>query len=119
MKATSGRRLGGAVCLAAAALALSVPASASAMGAVVLHPGDIPDCTFEPGDVPGVDAFFPAQCTQVFTPSGNTQIVARGQLPPGYTLGATFVGSLPCFGETGRVVATTSGQVTATCHFTF
>ena len=46
---------------------------------------------------------------------GNTVIVGRGELPAGYTLDATFVGSVPCFGGTGRIVATKSGQVTATC----
>ena len=35
----------------------------------------------------------------------------------GYTLTETFVGTLPCFGQTGSVTATVSGQVTATCHF--
>lgn len=103
--------------IAAAAVLLLLPAAPASAAAIVLHPGDIPDCTFEPGDVPGVDVFFPAACTVVTSASGNVNIVARGQLPEGYTLTETFVGTLPCFGDTGTVVATTSGQVTATCHF--
>jgi hypothetical protein len=103
--------------IVAAAVLLLLPAAPASAAAIVLHPGDIPDCTFEPGDVPGVDVFFPAACTVVTSASGEVNIVARGQLPEGYTLTQTFVGTLPCFGDTGRVVATKSGQVTATCHF--
>jgi hypothetical protein len=103
------------VLIALLALTLMHPGHASAM-AIVIHPGDIPDCTFEPGDVPGVDVFFPAQCTLVFTSSGSLEVVARGQLPAGFTLAKTFEGDLPCFGGTGHIVATKSGQVTATCQ---
>ena len=81
-----------------------------------MHPDEF-QCYFEPGDVPGVDVLFWAQCTRVFTPSGNIHIVARGQLPEGYTLSKTFEGPVRCFGRTGHIVATTSGQVTAICHF--
>lgn len=94
-------------------LGAATPASAAAF---VLHPGDIP-CSFEPGDVPGVDVFFPADCTIVTTDAGGTTIVGRGTLPEGFALTSTFVGTVPCFGGTGRIVATVSGQVTATCHF--
>jgi hypothetical protein len=93
------------------------PASA---GAIVEHtnPAENPGaCFFEPGDVPGVDAFYEATCTFVHLPSGDLQVVARSQLPEGYTLEKTYVGELKsCFGGTGRVVATTSGQVRATCR---
>jgi len=82
----------------------------------VQHPGDN-GCFFEPGDVPGVDVYFPAECTIVSTDSGATTSVAKGPLPGGYSLSSTFVGALPCFGGTGRIVATVSGMVSATCHF--
>ena len=98
----------------AAALAVAVAPTPASAAAFVLTPGEL-ECFFEPGDVPGVDVFFPGRCSLVETPSGNTLIVGRGELPAGYTLDATFVGSVPCFGGTGRIVATRSGQVTATC----
>ena len=100
----------------AAAVATSVVVAAPASAAAfVEHPDD---CIFEPGDVPGVDVSFPAECTIVTTDSGVTTIVATGNLPQGYSLSSTFVGSVPCFGGTGRIVATVSGKVSATCHFT-
>lgn len=98
----------------AALLAMAwAPVSAAA---IVLHPDEV-GCVFEPGDVPGVDVYFPGKCTIVISASGNTTIVGRGQLPDGYSVPATFIGTLPCFDGTGTVVVTTSGQVTATCHF--
>ncbi|MGY1615613.1 hypothetical protein ACI797_02605 [Geodermatophilus sp. SYSU D00691] len=93
-------------------VAMAAPASAAAF---VQHP-DETFCFFEPGDVPGVDEFFPAECTIITTDTGRTVVVARGQLPEGYSLDRTFVGTLPCFGGTGRVTATVSGQVRATCQ---
>ena len=104
------------VVVSAAALAVAVAPTPASAAAFVLTPGEL-ECFFEPGDVPGVDVFFPGRCSQVVTPSGNILIVGRGELPAGYTLDATFVGSVPCFGGTGRIVATRSGQVTATCPF--
>lgn len=93
------------------------PASAvSSHGALVLHPGDIQDCRFEPGDVPGVDIFFPAKCTLIFRSNGGITVVAHGQLPAGYSLSHTIVTTLPCFGAEGKVTATVSGRVNATCH---
>jgi hypothetical protein len=96
---------------------LAQPASA---GAIVEHtnPDEDPGaCFFEPGDVPGVDASYDAKCTFVHLPSGDLQVVAKSKLPEGYSLRKTFVGELAsCFGGTGRVVATTSGQVQATCR---
>ena len=67
------------------------PASAAAF---VLTPGEL-ECFFEPGDVPGVDVFFPGRCSQVVTPSGNTLIVGRGELPAGYTLEQDLRGFRP------------------------
>ena len=74
------------------------------------------DCTFEPGDVPGVDEYFPATCHRVTTPDGRVNIVGEGWLPEGFTLTRTVVTQLPCFGGVGMVTATTSGRVIAVCH---
>jgi hypothetical protein len=100
--------------LAALVLTLLTPA-ASAKGAVVVH--QIPGCTFEPGDVPGVNVYFPAKCMQVVTPSGRVTIIAKGVLPSGFSLQRTFVGPVACFGHTGRIVATKSSMVSAICHW--
>jgi|SRR5215213_3263771 len=100
----------------AAALAVAVAPTPASAAAFVLTPGEF-ECFFEPGDVPGVDVFFPGSCSLVETPSGNVVIVGRGELPAGFTLSETFVGPVPCFSGTGRIVATRSGQVTATCPF--
>jgi hypothetical protein len=100
----------------AAALAVAVAPTPASAAAFVLTPGEL-ECFFAPGDVPGVDVFFPGRCSLVETPSGNVVIVGRGELPAGFTLSETFVGPVPCFDGTGRIVATTSGQVTATCPF--
>jgi hypothetical protein len=95
--------------------ASGLASAANSHAAIVLHPGDIP-CTFEPGDVPGVNVFFPAKCTVIIRSNGGQTVVAHGQLPQGFSLSHTFVGTLPCFGFTGRVTATVSGRVNATCH---
>ena len=103
--------------IAACALLTSFVPTASGAGAIVLK-NDVLQCFFEPGDVPGVNVFFPATtCQAVLTPSGNIEIMAHGQLPAGFALEQTFVGPVPCFGGTGMIVATPSGQVNATCHF--
>ena len=98
----------------AMAFAVALPAAPATAAATVDHP----ECFFEPGDIPGVDVFFPATCTVVTSDSGITTVVGRAQLPDGYTLSETFVGTLPCFGGIGRVTATVSGQVNAICHLT-
>jgi hypothetical protein len=100
----------------AALLLTPLTPAASAEGAVVIH--HVPGCIFEPGDVPGVNVFFPPKsCMQVITPSGRVTVIAKALLPAGFTLQHTFVGTLPCFGHTGRVVATKSGRVSAICHW--
>jgi hypothetical protein len=103
--------------VAAATVALSVSAQPASAGTIVEHTNDFASCHFEPGDVPGVDASYTAKCVFVHLPSGDLQVIAKGQLPDGYSLSKTFVGPLAsCFGGTGRVVATTSGVVQATCR---
>jgi hypothetical protein len=66
--------------------------------------------------VPGVDEYFPASCTTVFTSSGQMIVVGTGWLPEGYTLDEAIVTTAPCFGGTGQIVAATSGRVSITCH---
>ena len=101
----------------AAVVATSVIAAAPASAAAFVQHRDETSCFFEPGDVPGVDVFFPATCTIVTTDTGATIVVAKGEIPGGYDLSRTFVGYAPCFGHTGRIVATVSGEVTITCHY--
>jgi hypothetical protein len=108
-------------CAAATAVVLfsAVPASAVRTTGIVDHTttSDEGACFFEPGDVPGVDTFFPATCIFVHVPNGDLQVVARAMLPEGYSLIRPFSGPLAsCFGGSGRVVATTSGSVQATCR---
>jgi hypothetical protein len=83
----------------------SLTGSAAAFRAEVIpHTTDFDVCHFESGDVPGVNVDF--------------EIAAHGQLPAGYTLQSTIIGPLPCFEfGNGQVVATRSGEVSATCHF--
>ena len=98
-----------AVLVAAATLWSAPPASARATVERF-------DCFFEPGDVPGVDVFFPATCHRVTTPNGRVNIIGKGRLPEGFALTHTVVTELPCFGGVGMVTATRSGRVNAVCH---
>jgi hypothetical protein len=106
--------------LAVGLVSAALTGSASAFRAEVIpHTTDFEVCHFEAGDVPGVDIDFPAACTIVITSNGRVAIAAHGRLPDGYTLESTIIGQLPCFDfGNGRVVATPSGQVSATCHAT-
>ena len=100
----------------AACLGMSSPALGQAE-VIKGSPGD-GTCFFEPGDVPGFDEFIDASCVLVFTPSGNVEIIAHGQLPADFELDRAVRGELPCFDfGSGQVVATPSGRVNATCHF--
>lgn len=94
------------------------PTALAAGGAQVTH--EIA-CSFEPGDIPGINQFFPGDCFQVLTPSGQALLVAHGHVPSGFSLPRTYTGPVPCtfLGRTvtGHVVATKSGIVRATCHF--
>lgn len=89
-------------------------------GPVVEHTDPVDDpgaCFFEPGDVPGLTTYVEATCTFVHVPAGGLQVVAHATLPQDAVPARTFVGELAsCFGGTGRVVATTSGVVQATCR---
>ena len=98
----------------------AVTSPAQAEGAIVIHPVDFPDCEFFPGDIPGIDIFFPANCTIIYTASGDLHLIAVATLPAGFTLDHTLRGTLPCsfdtFEGTGSFVATPSGRVSAVCH---
>jgi hypothetical protein len=96
------------------ALAMSgVLTAPPAMGQAVV---DRPDCFFEPGDVHGVNVSFPTtKCQIVTTPTGKRLIIAKGWLPKRFSLKHTYRGPIPCFDGVGRVVATKSGRVTASC----
>jgi len=105
-----------------AALAAAATAAILGAGLVSAAPASaafIEDiqCSFEPGDVPGVDVFFEGECTQFTSASGIVTILAKGHLPEGFALEQTFVGTVPCFGGTGRITAFTTGKVIATCQF--
>lgn len=107
--------------VACAVAALSLAAVARAEGAFVVLLGPEEGCQVGPTDIPGVPVAIPAQCLVVFTPSGNANVLVRGELPAGFSLPETFSEVQPCavpgvgFGS-GRIVATKSGQITAHCH---
>jgi len=110
-----------AVATAVAGLAASAT-PAQAQGALVFRLGPEDGCEVGPTDIPGVPVDIPANCLIVATPSGITLTLVRAQIPAGFALSETFVsGPVPCelpgFGfGTGRLVATTAGQITAECH---
>ena len=90
-----------------------VPTAPPAIGGAVV---DRPDCFFEPGDIPAVNAFLPAtKCQIVTTPKGKRLIIAKAWLPRRFSLSHTYRGPIACFDGVGRVVATKSGRVTASC----
>jgi hypothetical protein len=65
---------------------------------------------------------FAATCTFVHEPSQQKtlQVVARADLPEGYSLTETFRGTVDCsfngVVSTGTIVATKSGKVVAECR---
>ena len=101
---------------------LALVASPASAVTIVQHTNTFDQCHFEPGDVPGVDVAFTATCTFVHEPSpkGNLQVVARADLPKGYTLTETFRGTVNCsfngVESTGIIVATKSGKVVSECR---
>ena len=108
--------------VAAAALAGVLAGVARADGALVLRLGPEAGCQLGPTDIPGVPVTIPADCLVVATPSGNATILVRARIPAGFELAETYFGAdVPCgfpglgFGG-GVVVATRSGQISATCH---
>jgi hypothetical protein len=103
------------IALAGSLAATAMVASPAVSQTVVLHPDDL-NCNFAPGDVPGVDVSFPAQCTIVTTSRGWVTVAAKGRLPKGYSVSTRVVAQMPCLGATGRVVANPSGRVSAVCH---
>jgi len=108
-----------AIITAVAGLAAGA-APAGAQGALVFRIGPEGGCEVGPTDIPGVPVDIPANCLIVATPSGNALVLVRAQIPAGFALSETFVAQEPCafpglgFGS-GRLVATSSGQITAQC----
>lgn len=78
-------------------------------------------CEIGPTDIPGVPVSIPAECLVVASPSGHSTVRVRGTVPGGFTLPSTYVATMECFFPglglgSGRIVATVSGQVSATCQ---
>ncbi|MGY1615412.1 hypothetical protein ACI797_01580 [Geodermatophilus sp. SYSU D00691] len=104
------------------ALAAAVPTSAQAAALVFLFRDQV-DCVAGPNDAP----FLPAgvgitNSTVVVTPDGGLNVTCFGQLPEGVPAPTkTYAGSATCHSDTGvvgreRVVVTTNGRITITCH---
>ena len=109
---------GGLYAAAVAATRAVTPWPASAV-TIVEHTNTFDACHFEAGDVPGVNQSFAATCVFVHEPTGNLQVVARGQLPAGSSLTSPFHGTVDCsfngVHSTGTIVATKIGKVVAEC----
>ena len=112
----------GGLVTSVAAAALTLTAGSASAASIVDHTdaeGDPEACFFELGDIPGVNIQFSATCIFVHEPSGNLQVVARAQLPAGYTLQEPFRGTLDCtfngVESSGTFIATKSGKVVAEC----
>jgi hypothetical protein len=109
----------GGLVAAVAATTLAVTAAPASAVTIVEHTNTFEACHFEAGDVPGVDQPFKATCVFVHKPTGNLQVVARGQLPAGSSLTSPFHGTVDCsfngVQSTGTIVATKSGKVVAEC----
>jgi hypothetical protein len=115
------RRSSGALAvLIALTVWLFLPSAASAQ-AVVLRIGPEGGCQVGPTDIPGVAVTIPADCFVVLAPGGHATVRVRGTIPAGFTLASTYVAEMSCFFPgigpgTGRLVATVSGQISATCQ---
>ena len=117
--------IGKAAVIGAAGVTLLAAAPVSAQAAaVVIRNREVVACYTEAGNLP----FLPVpevviqNDTVVFTPAGGLNVTCFGQLPEGMSPPAkTYVASVPCHSDTavvqGRIVATTSGRLTMTCHF--
>jgi hypothetical protein len=104
----------------AATTALVVAAGPASAVTIVEHTNTFDACHFEAGDIPGVDQAFPATCIFVHEPAGNLQVVARAQLPEGYSLAQPYRSTVDCsfngVTSTGTIIATKSGKVVAECR---
>jgi hypothetical protein len=109
----------GGLVAAAVAATLAVTAGPASAVTIVEHTNTFDACHFNAGDVPGVNQDFTATCVFVHEPTGNLQVVARGQLPAGSSLTSPFHGTVDCsfngVQSTGTIVATKSGKVVAVC----
>jgi hypothetical protein len=108
------------VVLMAVAVCALLPSAASA-GALVLRIGPEGGCEVGPTDIPGVPVDIPADCLVVAAPSGHATVRVRATVPEGFALPATYTAEVPCAFPglgigSGRIVATVSGQISATCQ---
>jgi hypothetical protein len=105
-----------------AAILFAIAAGGASGGAIVLKNEEV-GCFTDPGDIPGAPGFPMPKATVVILPSGGVQLSCHGMLPAGFTLEATVVRTIACFGPpplaptTGHLVATPSGHVSFTCKF--
>jgi hypothetical protein len=106
--------------LIAVLAALAVPSTASAQ-AMVIRIGPEGGCEVGPTDIPDVPVSIPSTCLVVAAPSGHSTVRVRGTIPAGFELSSTYTAQMSCFFPglglgSGRIVATVSGQVSATCQ---
>jgi hypothetical protein len=96
------------------------PASAAAV--VIRQSGAAIDCYTADGDIPGLPSFqvVDGRLTVVLLPTGGLEISCSGRIPANLVLERTYTGAVQCADELGlhpgRIVATTSGRITITCH---
>jgi hypothetical protein len=111
-----------AAILGAALAATLMTASTSAASATVIVQRGGSDCGVDAGDLPGLTTDFTlTSSTVVIDPNGALVVTCHGSVPDGYALAHTFTTIVACVGDAsttdGRIVATTSGQVTVMCRF--
>jgi hypothetical protein len=98
----------------------AMPASADAV--VFRQHGAALDCYTADGDIPGVPSFqvVDGRLTAVVLPTGGLEVSCTGRLPANVILEETYTATVVCEDELGlhpgRIVATTSGRISITCH---
>jgi hypothetical protein len=106
-----------------ASVALTFMSPTASAAAIVYHANGSFECGADPGDVPGLPGFDLANSTIVIDSTGALHVTCYGSLPSGLSVPQTFVGSVLCRGDetyadtTGKIIATTGGQVTIFCKF--
>jgi hypothetical protein len=115
------RAMGVATAMMLLTLVATVPGVAAGGATVYLVRGGT-ECGIDAGDIPGVPEFTVGNLTVVAGPTGSLLASCSGTLPAGATLSATFQGDVLCVDDgprfaVGHIVATSSGQVSVSCHF--
>jgi hypothetical protein len=108
--------------LGAALGTMLLTTSVLASGATVIVQRGGSDCGIDAGDLPGLTTDFTLESsTVVIAPNGALVVTCEGTAPDGYILSHTYTAIVACVGDTsttdGRIVATTSGQVSVMCRF--